>query len=180
MPERFNADDDLSLNIGEPDDDKPSGKKPPVRKILMAALIVLIVGGVAGTLMMLGKKSGPEPEPVEEMVEKQPIRPRTPAAFPTIVHLGSYEVQLGDLGGDRVFKVGIELETDSPDLSGELTRRSVQIRGMVTTLLGTKTLGEIQGTDGKIILKNELIANLNRMLETGKARNLYFSEFIIF
>ncbi|GAB6095893.1 hypothetical protein JCM14469_21460 [Desulfatiferula olefinivorans] len=180
MPERFTIDDDLSLNIGEPDDDKSGGKKPPVRKIMMVVLIVLIVVGVAGTLIMLASSPDPAPLPIEEPVDTQPMPRKASTVFPTLVHLGSFDVQLGDLGGDRVFKVGIELDTDSPDLAGELTRRAVQVKGMITSLLGTKTLSEIQGADGKIILKNELIANLNRMLETGKVRNLYFSEFIIF
>lgn len=181
MPERMRADDDLNLNIGEPDDEKEKKKISPKQGLILFLVVLMVVGAVVAFLL-LNKTAETETHtaPVEQALEIKPIKPRGAKVFSLIVHLGSFEVQLGDLGGDRAFKVGIELDVDSPALDREIIQRASQINTTVKTLLGAKTFNEIQSVEGKIILKNELIANLNRMLETGKVRNIYFSEFIIF
>lgn len=180
MTDRLKHDDDLNLNIGEPDEEKKVKKPLGLKPILIGLLVVLILGGAGATWLFLGKTKAHESETVEKPVEKKIRKSVKTIFFGDIIKLGTFEVQLGDMGGELSFKVGIELDVDSPTLNQEITRRSIQIESTVKALLGNKTYDEIQGVDGKIILKNELIATLNRMLETGKVRNVYFSEFLIF
>jgi flagellar FliL protein len=60
-----------------------------------------------------------------------------------------------------------------------LKLRQPQLRDVVLLLLSSKTLEEIQGTEGKIILRRELVLRINQVLQKGKIRNLYFTEFVI-
>jgi flagellar FliL protein len=46
-------------------------------------------------------------------------------------------------------------------------------------LLKWGILADIQGMDGKIALRNELIRRINQILTNEKIRNLYFTEFVV-
>ncbi|MBU1168208.1 MAG: flagellar basal body-associated FliL family protein [Proteobacteria bacterium] len=182
MANRLKQDDELSLHIEEPNDEKgiKKGAKALFRnRYVLIALIVLVLGGSAAGWFLFIKAKDKSPEIVVNQAEKRQPIIRSPMLFRDIIDLGSFEVRLGDMGGDLSFKIRIELDVDSPDLGREISRRSAQIERSIKALMINKTYNEIQGTDGKIILKNELIASLNRMLQTGKVRNIYFSEFII-
>ncbi len=61
----------------------------------------------------------------------------------------------------------------------ELTARLPQLRDLVLLHLSSKSLEEIQGTTGKIALRNELIMRINQALKKTKVRNLYFTEFVV-
>ena len=71
------------------------------------------------------------------------------------------------LNGDRDFLAKVDPRSGQPSWTGQFDQR-------------TKIESSPTGADGKIVLKNEIIAGLNRMLETGKALNVYFSEFVIY
>ena len=99
--------------------------------------------------------------------------------FPNIVDLGTFEIPLGDQGGQLALHVGLRIEARSPGLKQEVERRAVQVQGTVKGVIEIKTLKELTDVAGKILLKNELTAALNRTLETGKVLNVYFYEFVI-
>lgn len=181
MPDTMKQDDDLTLTIGEPDDDKeaPKGLKALLssKLFIVAVVLVLAVGGA--TVWTIMKKPADE-EPVKEEpaleIPKQTVKQ---VFFPNIVDLGMFEVPLGDQGGSLALKVGLRIEASTPALKQEVERRAVQVRGTVKSVIEIKTLKELTGVDGKILLKNELAAALNRTLETGKTLNVYFYEYLI-
>ena len=54
-----------------------------------------------------------------------------------------------------------------------------QLRDGILLLLSSKSMEEIQGIEGKIALRSELVMRVNQILKQGKVRNLYFTEFVI-
>jgi flagellar FliL protein len=46
-------------------------------------------------------------------------------------------------------------------------------------VLPTKRFDDISGTEGKIALRDELLASLNGFLTTGQISNIYFKEFVV-
>lgn len=182
MPDTINQDDDLTLTIGEPEDDK-EGKKGlkalfSSKLFIVALVLVLAAGGL--TVWTLMKKPADEPAVEEDTPapeERHPIKKQV--FFPNILDMGMFEVPLGDKGGQLSLKVGIRVEVTSPAVKQELERRSIQMKSTITSTMGIKTLSELTGVDGKIVLKKELVTALNSMLETGRAINVYFYEFLI-
>lgn len=175
--------DDLDLTISEAEDEK--GSKKGIKALFASKLFLVVMAGVlmavTATVWVALKPSedqnaedkAPPSEAPKHMAQETTF-------FPAIIDLGMFEVPLGDMGGERSLKVGIRIQGSTPALKQEIGRRSVQVKSTITSLIGIKTLNEITGVDGKIVLKKDIIAGLNRMLETGKAINVYFSEFVIY
>ncbi len=101
------------------------------------------------------------------------------ADFGQIFDLDTFVVNLGDQGGKRYLKTKIALEYGSEAVGREMTTRLPQLRDMILLLLSSKTLDQIQDIDGKIALRNELMARINQTLQQGHIKNLYFTEFVI-
>jgi flagellar protein FliL len=183
MTDDLSVDNDLNLNIDEPEDETKKGKglnglfKNKV--VLAGILLVLILGGAGTAWFLMDTPQKTQEAPPEEKHPIQRDAGNQKVFFPGILTLGSFESPLGDMGGVRTLKITVELSVDSPAIAQEIQRRSFQIKSTVVSLMAHKTFSEIQGADGKILLKNELIAGLNRLFETGKIRNLYFSTFLI-
>lgn len=182
MPNNAKNNDDLDLTISDSDEEKAPRKGVKAlfaSKIFLAATVVVLLGVMAAVWFAL-KPSAEKPEEEASAPKTQSVDHKAKVFFPSIIDLGIFQVPLGDMGGERSLKVILRIEASDPSLKQEIDRRNVQIKGMITSLMGIKTMDELTGTDGKIVLKNEIIASLNRMLETGKALNVYFGEYIIY
>jgi flagellar FliL protein len=54
-----------------------------------------------------------------------------------------------------------------------------QIRDAILLLIGNKTFAELSDLQGKLQLRAEIIARLNKLLTTGKVKGIYFTEFVV-
>ena len=90
-----------------------------------------------------------------------------------------HDVPLKDSDRSVFLHVSIELEVAPPAIKPELEEKSVILREIVLSVIKEKTSDEIRSIKGKILLKNELILIMNRILENGRIRTLYFTEFFI-
>jgi flagellar protein FliL len=148
-------------------------KKLPLKLIvIIGAVILLAGGGAAGWLLLGGAK-----KPAGHVAGNGKAASEVPGDL--IYEMEIFVVNLNDPGGKRYLKTKISLEYTGAELTDELKLRQPQLRDVVLLLLSSKTLEEIQGTEGKIILRRELILRINQALQKGKIRNLYFTEFVI-
>jgi flagellar FliL protein len=93
--------------------------------------------------------------------------------------LEQFIVNLVDPLGRRYLKVKIELEMDKPEAVEEAGKRDAQIRDSVITLLTSKSYGDIDSPEGKLQLRQEIVARANQFLRRGRAVNAYFTDFVI-
>jgi flagellar protein FliL len=148
-------------------------KKSPLKLIIiLTAVLLLAGGGILGWLMLGGAKN-----PARLAAGNNNIAPETSAE--SIYGMEIFVVNLNDPGGKRYLKTKIHLEYTGTELADELKLRQPQLRDMILLLLSSKTIEEIQSTEGKITLRRELILRINQALQKGKIRNLYFTEFVI-
>jgi flagellar protein FliL len=96
-----------------------------------------------------------------------------------IYKLDTMIVNLADKGGKRYLRTTLEMELSTPDLVDEIEKRMPQLRDSILMILPTKTYDSISTTEGKIALRDEIMAKLNSFLKTGTITNLYFSEFVV-
>lgn len=153
--------------------EKAEKKKSPLMLIIILVVVALLLagGGVVGWVMLGGEKST-EPSEIQTKTELE-------AALGLIFDLETFVVNLNDPGGKRYLKTKIDLEYTAPLLAEELKQRLPQLRDVILLLLSNKSLNDIQGVEGKIALRSELILRINQVLKTGKIRNLYFTQFVI-
>ncbi len=88
-------------------------------------------------------------------------------------------VNLADQGGKRYLRVTMELELSTPEVLEEITKKLPQLRDTILMVLPSKQYTEISTTEGKIALRDELIAKINALLKKGTVTTIFFTEFVV-
>ncbi len=178
--------DELNLNIDDSDKDTGPGLAAKLKEklslkllIIISVVIVLIIGGIIFFIVLTGDKdSDDEYEIAEETTTEGATMAAPVILFDDIVTLNVVEIKLSDLGGEKVFTVGIHCKIDQQELRDELQEKDVEVAEIISVILKRKTYAELQGIDGKILLRHEIIKRLNEILESGRIMNLFFYEYI--
>ncbi len=160
--------------------DVAAGKgKAGSKKFIILGIVVLLLagGGYAGwNFFVPGKflKKG------DEVIAKTGESGEAMKMAPGIMHeMEPFIVNLLDQDGRRYLKTTVELQIGNKDEEKELVERIPQIRDAVLLLLTSKSFGDISTPEGKIQLRNELIARINQVLQRPTVRALYFTEFVV-
>lgn len=99
--------------------------------------------------------------------------------FDHVYTLPSLEIKMGGPEHEKTLKIDIHVELDRPELAVEFNDRKDMLQGAIRSVIAARTLNDMEGAEGKIRLKMALIEELNHRLETGKVRNIYFTDFLI-
>lgn len=92
--------------------------------------------------------------------------------------LEPFIVNLFDERGVRYLKVRLDVEVwDST--KEEMEKKNPKIRDSLIVLLSSKKYEEIGSLEGKARLREEILFRLNRILGEGKAREVYFTDFVV-
>ena len=111
----------------------------------------------------------------EAKIDKSPKEADLGIMYP----MEPFIVNLLDTGGKRYLKVKMELEIPTEHLTEEITKRNAQLRDTILLLLTSKKFEDVNRLDGKFQLRNELIFGINQVLQSGKIKSLYFTEFVV-
>jgi len=163
-------------------------KKPPILLIL----IFIINSGFNGTIAYLFYKNNQaqkNKETVQDIVDSMKASDDEDAmdemneadALLDIVlrPIDTFVVNLSGDGGARYIKIDMELELSNGDVSDELEKRKPQIRDIIITLLSSKTYEQIDSSEDKEFLREEVKNTINGFLVKGKVLKVYFSQFIV-
>jgi len=93
--------------------------------------------------------------------------------------LDKFTVNLMSESGHRYLVVKMNLEESHEGLTEELDQKLPLVRDIVISVLSSKTVDEISTSKGKEKLKQEILNQLNKYLESGEVRYIYFTEFMI-
>ncbi len=96
-----------------------------------------------------------------------------------IFSLDAFIVNIGDDDRDRYLKLKADLELTNDTVAEEIEQRLPQIRDLVISLLGSKSFDDVRSIEGKDLLREEMLRRINALLVTGKARSIFFTEFVV-
>jgi flagellar FliL protein len=158
-------------------------KKLPIWVIILIASQVVVLGGAIVAFKMISGSSHEEKHeeasPAEQKVDPAKVTDPKTLTGPQY-DLAPFVVNLIDDGrGARYLKIEIKFELESEALKTEIDTRISQIRDELLTLLSSKRQTDIETSDGKRILKDELFTRVNKVLVTGRIKRVYFTEFVI-
>jgi flagellar FliL protein len=88
-------------------------------------------------------------------------------------------VNLADPGGKRYLKLNMKVELTNEKALEELKNRSFQLKDAMLMLLSGKEFDDISTASGKQALKQETIAQVNKILKLGQVKEIYFTDFIV-
>lgn len=167
-------------NENKESEEKASGSAKPLLKwIVLAGLVVVLgTGGFFGWRMFFAKsdaEAAADAQVAEHKPQKEEIETRI--VFP----LESFVVNLVDKAGmgKRYLKTTIELEVGDEAGKEKVTGYQAQLRDTILMLLTSQTFKEISSIEGKLDLKQALLARINQTMGEGIVRRIYFTEFVV-
>lgn len=147
--------------------------------VILGVVLLLVVGMGGGLMMMWTKLSSMNAQIATAAEAGQGQKGADLAMIGPIMELETFIVNLADPGGKRFLRVTMDLELSSDDVQKEVATRLPQVRDAILMVLPTKRFEDISHTEGKMALRDELIASLNQLLTTGRINNIYFKEFVV-
>ena len=147
--------------------------------IVLGVVLLLVVGMGGGLFMMWSKMSAINTQIATAAEAKDGQKPTDQLMIGPIMPLDTFIVNLADAGGKRFLRVTIDLELSNQEMQDEMKTRMPQVRDAFLMILPTKYFDDISSTEGKIALRDELLASLNGFLTTGQINNIYFKEFVV-
>ncbi len=150
--------------------------------VIILGVAVLMIGMMGGGFFLMWTKmnttlaqvqmQNADGNATEETVEEEsPILPT--------LKMDTLIVNLADQGGKRYLRITMELELSTPEVLEEINLRMPQLRDTILMVLPSKQYSDISGTEGKITLRDELIAKMNAILKKGTVTTIYFTEFVV-
>lgn len=79
----------------------------------------------------------------------------------------------------RLIRVELSLEMMDEEGYEEVIGMAPQARDSIMRILATKSFNELETVQGKLHLKNQIVATLNAALDRGVVKNVYFSEMVV-
>jgi flagellar FliL protein len=148
----------------------------PVNIIIICILGLCVLGGglFAWKSGMLSRFSGRSEARVSDKSPEESTKDIGP-----IYSMDTFIVNLIGGRGKNYLKAKIELEMDNAKLVEEINKRLPQFRDTILTMLSSKTYDDIKTLEGKFQLREEIISILNQHLNSGKIKNVYFTDFIV-
>lgn len=93
-------------------------------------------------------------------------------------NVGEFTANLSGPGASHYVRLNVNLELDKTLDEEEMKKRTPQIRDKIITLLNSKRPQDLQNSDGRGFLKEEMKTAINGFLQTGKISGVYFSTFV--
>ena len=164
-------------------------KKLPVKIIIIALAVVLVLGGAtAGYFVFVGHKGNSSgQEDTGKEVKKEQVKEEGSkkgngegeGISRNMKQLDPFIVNLADAEGQRYLKAVIQLELDNASLEGEIQGKLPQIRDEILMILSNKTFDDVSTTAGKRMVKREIASAVNKYLTGGQVTQVYFTEFVV-
>ncbi|ETR73119.1 MAG: Flagellar fliL protein [Candidatus Magnetoglobus multicellularis str. Araruama] len=105
--------------------------------------------------------------------------PEQPEVLDVFLKLDPFIVNLKGNGMKRYLKTTIAIEVEVKEVKQELEMLTPKLRDTILFVLTSKSYNDLFSNEGKIALKHELIAHINRILKSGTIKAIYITDFII-
>lgn len=159
-------------------------KKKPAPKFKLPALsqkvLILLITSVLGILLLVSgiiyfwyKAQLPVPE--KPMVKKEPIIIKKIPQY----QFAPFFLPIKTNSEDYFLKIAFSLDLSSELAVKEIEQNVALLRGNLSFLLGKKSLKDLRSDSYKTKLSLEIINMMNRSLQNGTVKNVYFTQFFL-
>lgn len=145
--------------------------------IIIVSVVLLFMGAVGGGFFILWNKISQLPQD-PATVEEIPVEEEENVIGP-LYSLDTMIVNLADRGGKRYLRVTMALELSDPEAMTTIESRLPQVRDAILMILPTKKYEDVSTTEGKIVLRKQVMEKINTLMTKGQVTNLYFTEFVV-
>ncbi|MBW1712532.1 MAG: flagellar basal body-associated FliL family protein [Deltaproteobacteria bacterium] len=167
---------DISKEVEEEFGQEPAPPKKPgwFWPVVLGGcgLVVSVLVGLIGYYTWWA----PKPQPVKE-------QPKVTGSIslpegPPLVKMPDFIIPLNK-PGQAMLQISISLALSSEASKSQLTGQRIKVRNLIYQVLLKEALGELKTTEQKLALRESILSALNRKLEGGPVKEVYFSKFLI-
>ena len=97
---------------------------------------------------------------------------------PTVTNLGPFTINLRGSGGGRVLRLEVQIDHDEA-AADQVQVLAPRLRDSIITAVSDYTWSELEGTDGKTRLKDELLTRLNGITDPVRVNAVYLTQFVV-
>ena len=91
----------------------------------------------------------------------------------------SIVVNLSGAMGTRYLKTSFTTLSDNAELKSLIEENKKQLLDVALSVLGTRTMADLEQPGSKNVVRNDLMANFNQALKSDLISQIYFSEFVV-
>lgn len=155
-------------------------KKPILLFIIIGVVVLLLCGGGAYFFLF----SGPSDEEIAQQIEAEQGKPvetvkKEAPKVGVMYAMDPFVVNLADPKARHYVKATIILELRDDNVKEEADKLLPRIRNDIILLLSSQTLEDVITMEGKIRLRDEIMARVTRVLGEDSVNNVYFSSFVV-
>ncbi len=81
--------------------------------------------------------------------------------------------------GSRFLLLTVAIETGTPAVAAEMTTRDAELRDIILTSLGTKTVDQLTDISTREVIKGELQTAIGGRFGKSAVKRLYFPQFVV-
>jgi flagellar FliL protein len=155
--------------------------KRDIKKLLIFAFMAinLLVLGFGSYLVYISTLGNDPKKLSNEKAEKELAKfEESLRGDPVIYTLAPFNTNLEGVPR-RLIRLDLSLEMMDEEGYEEVIGIAPEARDSIMRILNGKTFDDVESVQGKLHLKNEIIAQLNSELKKGVVKNVYFSELVV-
>lgn len=146
---------------------------------LAFAVVNLAVLGAGSYLVYVSTLGFQPPAATEQQLDREIDQFRKSLqGAPVIYTMDSFTTNLDGVPR-RLVRVKINLEMLDAEGFEEVINKAPEARDAIMRILNAKSFSDIETVQGKLQLKNQIIASINGFLKRGVVKNVYFSQFAV-
>jgi flagellar protein FliL len=88
-------------------------------------------------------------------------------------------VNLSGAMGTRYLKTSFTTYSENADLKKVIDENKKQLLDVAITVLGSRTLADLEQPGAKNVVRSDLMANFNQAVKSDLINQIYFSEFVV-
>jgi flagellar FliL protein len=158
--------------------EKESGGSKKKWIFIIGGIVVLaIVAGVVVFFLMRG--DGEDEEGSEEGEKTHEASKEKNSHTKAIYPLEPLIVNIHDGPELRYLKIKIEFEIKDAEAKGEIDPLLPPLQDSILMLLSGKQMADVTTTEGKNKLKQEIMANVGRIVPPGKITRVFITDFVV-
>ena len=102
-----------------------------------------------------------------------------PVSFGSFYEVENMIINPAESSGGRYLMVNVGFESDREAVITELENKEVVVRDKVIKMLGEFTIPVLADIDRRPFLKDTLRQSVNRVLNEGQVKRLYFTQYVL-
>ena len=153
-----------------------------LKKIAIALLLSANMGCLLlGSYWVFMGTLGHEPQSITEAKSRLPASIQEKfATAPLIYTMDKFIVNLSGLP-KRTIRLQVNLDMIGPESFQEIMNleKRAKARDRIVRVLNDKTFDDLESIQGKLFLKDKIVEEVNKLLDKGLVKDVYFTDFVM-